>query len=77
MPRKNGEPTIKERMAVIETHYEHIRDGIDRIDKKLDIQNGTILAHEKRISRNGAMIKAIIALPTLGGGLYGLINFLG
>ena len=77
MPGKNGEPTIKERMAIIETHYEHIASNIGEIKEAIKEEISPLLQnHDRRITRNSTILKLLIGLSASGGGLYGLINFL-
>ena len=75
------DPSLKERISMIETHVVYIREGIDAIRDRLDKQNATLLNHEKRLTRLSTTQKIVIGLLSgsgaTGGIAYGLLHWLG
>ena len=67
------QPTLKERIAAIETHVTYIREGIDEIREALAGHNGVLLNHDRRITRLSTMQKLLFGMFFGGGGLSGIV----
>ena len=75
------DPSLEERISIIETHVVYIREGIDAIKERLDKQNAALLNHERRLTRLSTTQKIVIGLLSgsgaTGGIAYGLLHLLG